>query len=91
VTPIRLVEVNPGKLAALDELATVYLDLCQRYVTLFCTDKPPNKLRAPLYETELSERPASGSDYEAAAVAQRWRTNRVRALQAYQEVRATYG
>ncbi len=29
VTHIRLVEVNPGKLAALDALAPVYLALCQ--------------------------------------------------------------
>jgi len=36
VTQIRLIEVNPGKLAALDELAPVYLALCQQYVTLFC-------------------------------------------------------
>jgi hypothetical protein len=41
VTHIRLVEVNPGKLAVLDALASVYLALCQQYVTLFCTDEPP--------------------------------------------------
>ena len=34
VTQIRLIEVNPGKLAALDALAPVYLSLCQQYVTL---------------------------------------------------------
>src|SRR5260370_14998507 len=54
VTHIRLVEVNPGKLAALDALAPVYLALCQAYVTLFCTTEPPNKLRDPLYQTPLS-------------------------------------
>ena len=48
VTHIRLVEVNPGKLAALDALAPVYLALCQAYVTLFCTTESPNKLRDPL-------------------------------------------
>jgi hypothetical protein len=31
VTHICLVEVNPGKLAALDALALVYLALCQHY------------------------------------------------------------
>src|SRR5260370_31051780 len=56
VTHIRLVEGNPGKLAALDALAPVYLALCQAYVTLFCTTEPPNKLRDPLYQTHLSER-----------------------------------
>src|SRR5260370_40082249 len=56
VTHIRLVEVNPGKLAALDTLAPVYLALCQQYVTLFCTTESPNKLRDPLYQTPLSER-----------------------------------
>ncbi|GEM_PF-5298830 len=34
ITRIRLIEANPGKLAALDDLAPVYLDLCQQYVTL---------------------------------------------------------
>lgn len=56
VTHIHLVEVNPGKLAALHALAPVYLALCQQYVTLFCTEELPNKLRAPLYLTALSKR-----------------------------------
>ena len=34
VTHIRLLEVNAGKLAALDALAPVFLLLCQQYVTL---------------------------------------------------------
>jgi len=34
VPHIRLGEANAGKLAALDELAQVYLALCQQYVTL---------------------------------------------------------
>lgn len=33
VTHIRLGEANPGKLAALDELAPLYLALCQQYET----------------------------------------------------------
>jgi hypothetical protein len=56
VTHIRLIETNPGKLAALDALAPVYLALCQQYVTFFCTQENPNKLRAPLFKTGLSER-----------------------------------
>jgi hypothetical protein len=54
VTHIRLVEVNPGKLAALDELAAIYLALCQHYITLFCIEETPNNLRTPLYVTPLS-------------------------------------
>jgi hypothetical protein len=34
VTHIRLQAANGGKLTALDELAQVYLSLCQQYVTL---------------------------------------------------------
>ncbi len=36
VTHIRLASANGGKLAALDALASVYIGLCQQYVTLFC-------------------------------------------------------
>jgi hypothetical protein len=49
VTHIRLGEINSGKLAALDELAQVYLALCQQYITLFCTDEHPDKFRAPAF------------------------------------------
>jgi len=41
VTHIMLGEINSGKLATLDELAQVYLALCQQYITLFCTDEHP--------------------------------------------------
>jgi len=44
VTHIRLIEVNPGKLAALNALAPVYLALCLQYVTLFCTDRKAVKV-----------------------------------------------
>ncbi len=33
VTHIRLIETNPGKLAALDQLALIFLPLVQRYVS----------------------------------------------------------
>ena|SRR6266699_1649106 len=56
VTHIRLLEANAGKLAALNALAPVYLALCQQYVTCFCTQERPNKLRDPLFHTPLSER-----------------------------------
>src|SRR5215469_4908558 len=84
VTDIRLVEVNPGKLAALDALAPVYLALCQAYVTLFCTTESPNKLRDPLYQTPLSERWHRVAIMQAAGIAQSWRSKRASAYQQYQ-------
>ena len=83
VTHIRLEAANGGKLAALDELAQVYLPLCQQYVTLFCTEERPNKLRAPLFATALSERWQRVTIQQAAGVARSWRTNRAQAYQDY--------
>jgi len=83
VTHIRLEAANAGKLAALDDLAPVYLALCQQYVTLFCTDERPNKLRAPLFPTSLSERWQRVAIQQAAGIAQSWRTNRAQAYQDY--------
>ena len=85
VTHIRLVEVNPGKLAALDALAPVYLALCQQYVTLFCMQERPNKLRDPLYQTPLSERWHRVAIMQAAGIARSWRSNRASAYQQYQD------
>jgi transposase len=85
VTHIRLVEVNPGKLAALDALAPIYLALCQAYVTLFCTTEPPNKLRDPLYQTPLSERGPRVAIMQAAGIARAFRSNRTTAYQQYQD------
>src|SRR5689334_4892983 len=81
VTHIRLEAVNGGKLAALDELAQVYLSLCQQYVALFCTQERPNKLRAPLFATPLSERWQRVAIQQAAGIARSWRTNRAQAYQ----------
>jgi len=83
VTRIRLEAANGGKLAALDELAQVYLSLCQQYVTLFCTQERPNKLRAPLFATPLSERWQRVAIQQAAGIARSWRTNRAQAYQDY--------
>src|SRR5215469_3715870 len=83
VTHIQLEAANGGKLAALDELAQVYLPLCQQYVTLFCTQERPNKLRAPLFTTSLSERWHRVAIQQAAGVARSWRTNCARAYQDY--------
>src|SRR6266851_4108679 len=83
VPHIRLIEVNPGKLAALDVLAPVYLALCQQYVTLFCTDEHPDKFHAPVFTTPLSERWHRVAIQQAAGIAQSWRTNRTQAYQDY--------
>jgi hypothetical protein len=83
VTHIRLEAVNAGKLAALDDLAQVYMPLCQRYVTLFCTDEQPNKFRSTCFVTSLSERWHRVAIQQAAGIAQSWRTNRAQAYQDY--------
>ena len=83
VTHIRLLEVNPGKLAALDQLTPVYLALCQQYATLFCTEEHPDKFRTPVFSTPLSERWHRVAIQQAAGIAQSWRTNRANAYQDY--------
>ena len=83
VTHIRLIEVNPGKLTTLDALAPVYLALCQQYVTLFCTEKHPDKFHPPIFQTPLSERWHRVAVQQAAGIAQSWRTNREQAYQDY--------
>ena len=84
VAHIRLIETNPGKLAALDQMMAVYLPLCQRYVTRFCTaDTVPDKYGDPVFETELSDRLHRVAIQQAAGIAKSWRTNRENAYQAY--------
>jgi len=83
VTHIRLAEVNSVKLAALDALVPVYLALCQQYVTLFCTEEPPNKFSPTIFETPLSERWHRVAIQQAAGIARSWRTNRANAYQDY--------
>jgi hypothetical protein len=90
VTHIRLIEVNPGKLAALNQLAPVYLALCQQYVTLFCIEEHPDKFHAPVFPTALSERWHRVAIQQAAGIAQSWRTNRAQAYQGYLEELADY-
>src|SRR5258707_13931727 len=85
ITHIRLLEANAGKLTALDTLAPVYLALCQHYVTLFCTEEQPNKLRDPLFPTPLSERWHRVAIMQAAGIARSWRSNRASAYQQYRD------
>jgi hypothetical protein len=90
VTHIRLEAVNAGKFAALDELAQVYLPLCQQYVSLFCTEEPPDKFRATCFPTLLSERWHRVAIQQAAGIAQSWRTNRSQAYRDYCDEVAEY-
>lgn len=83
VTHIGLERANPGKLAALDELASVYLALTQQYVILFCVDEQPNGFRAPCFPTPLSERWQRVAIQHAAGIAKSRRTNRANAYQEY--------
>src|SRR5215469_15414757 len=83
VTHIRLTQANPGKLAALDALAPVYLALCQQYMTVFCTQEPPDAFRDTLFATPLSERWHRVAIQQAAGIAHSWRTNRAQAYQDY--------
>jgi hypothetical protein len=90
VTHIRLTETNPGKLAALDQLAHVFLPLVQQYVILFCTDEMPDAFSAPCFPTELSERWHRVAIQQAAGIAKSWRTNREAASQSYLDELAEY-
>jgi hypothetical protein len=81
---------NPGKLAALDQLAQVFLALTQQYVTLFCLDELPNSFRAPCFLTPLSERWHRVAIQQAAGIAKSWRTNRANAYEDYLDALAEY-
>src|SRR5271165_1771651 len=80
---IRILEANKGKLAALDALWLEYKDLCQTYVTHFCTVAHPNKTADFVYESPLSDRWQRVAIQQAAGMAQSWRTNRRKAANAY--------
>ena len=90
VTHIRLDAANPGKLAALDQLAQVFMALTQQYVTLFCQDELPNSFRAPCFLTSLSERWHRVAIQQAAGIAKSWRTKQVNAYEAFLDAQASY-
>ena len=90
VTHIRLDAANPGKLAALDQLAQVFLALTQQYVTLFCQDELPNRFRAPCFLTPLSERWHRVAIQQAAGIAKSWRTNQANAYEDFLDALAEY-
>src|SRR6266536_361158 len=74
----------------LDQLAQVYLALCQQYVTLFCTDELPDSFHAPCLVTSLSERWHRVAIQQAAGIAKSWRTNRATAYQNYLDALEEY-
>ena len=81
VTHIRLLEANTGKLEALDALVAIYLELCQRYTTLFCeAECTPDKWGEPVFETELSDRWHRVAMQQAAGIARSFRSNRAGVL-----------
>src|SRR6266478_3083197 len=92
VTHLRLIEANPGKLAALDQMMAVYLPLCQQYVTWFCTaETAPDNYTDPVFESDLSDRLHRVAIQQAAGIAKSWRSNRQAAYDAYRANRLTWG
>jgi hypothetical protein len=83
VTHIRLSDANAGKLAQLDALAEAYMQLCQQYLTAFCTDSIPDKFAEAWVASPLSARWQRAAIQHAAGIAQSWHTNRARAYQMY--------
>lgn len=82
---IKLDAANEGKLARLDELALVYMELYQAYTTAFCTTVEPDQFADAWIDTPLSARWQRVAIQHAAGIAQSWRTNRARAYRDYQE------
>ena len=85
VTHIPLSYANVSKLAALDALWEVYRELCQAYVTYFCTEVAPEAHADFVFGTELSARWQRVAVQQAAGIAQSWRTNHAAAQADYAE------
>jgi len=90
VTHVQLSVANPGKLAALDQLAGEFLVLAQRYVTLFCTDELPDGFRSACFPTALRECWQRVVMQQTAGIAKSWHINRANAYQAYLEALTAY-
>lgn len=84
ITHILLNLVNGSKLARLNAVAVVYLDLCQQYVSYFCTEVAPDDYAEPVFESELSQRWQRVAIQQAAGIAQSWRSNRDKAFADYE-------
>ena len=90
VTHICLEATNVGKLIALDQMASAYLELTQQYTTLFCTAEMPNGFRAPCFLTTLSERWHRVAIQQGAGIAKSWRSNRANAYKDYRDQLSEY-
>jgi hypothetical protein len=76
ITHIRLRDAHHSNLAALDQLAAVYLPLCQTDAGHFCITGTPDAFADPLFDTPLSARWQRVAIQQAAGIAQSWLTNR---------------
>jgi len=87
---IGLSSATGKKLAHLDALATEYLALCQHYITLFCTEEPPDKYLTPRFASALSERWQRVAIQQAAGISWSWQSNRANAAADYLDTLAEY-
>lgn len=84
ITHIPLQHLNANKLEALNQVAEVYLALCQQYVSLFCEHENPDPYAQPDLPSELSQRWQRVAIMQAAGIAQSWLTNRDKAYAEYE-------
>ena len=90
VTHIRLCSINHAKIVALDAVAADYQALCQRYVTLFCTEVEPDGYATPCFESPLSQRWQRVAIQQAAGIARSWRANYKRAQEEFADTLAAW-
>ena len=90
VTHIRLCDANHAKIAALDGVAAEYKALCQRYVTLFCTEAEPDGYAAPCFSCPLSQRWQRVAIQQAAGIGRSLRSNHERAQEDFADSLAVW-
>jgi hypothetical protein len=90
VTHIRLGSLNAVNLPALNAVAAAYKDLCQVYVTHFCTIAKSDGYADYVYPTLLTARWQRVAMQQAIGMAQSWRTNRRKAADEYVRKLAWY-
>lgn len=84
LTHIPLDLANDNKFARLNDVAEVYLALCQKYVRYFCTKVSPGGYTKYVFESELSKRWQRVAQ-QAAGIAQSWRSNRDKAFTKFEK------
>jgi IS605 OrfB family transposase len=90
VTHIPLRDMNAAKLEALNAVAEAYMQLCQVYVTHFCTVALPHGYAEYVYDTPLSDRWHRVAVQQAASIASGWRSNRRKACAEYLRYKTYY-